>query len=412
MNQVKTTFSLSIFIMLSLYLASLPISSGVAVSSSLDSTASFDYWPTNGWQHSTPEEHGMVSEQLEEMMEYIDENNYRYDSIVIIRDGYLVFERHLGSRYEYNGRHPLYSVTKSITSVLIGIAINQGYIENVDQPILDFFPNRTVANLDDDKRSITVKNLLLMNSGVEWDEWSTEYGSSDNSVELMLRSGDTVQYFLDLPMAHSPGEVWVYNSGGTHMLGAIIRQTTGMSVLQFANQYLFSPLNITDVWWDVDLQGHYYCGGGLHLTPHDLAKIGFLFLNNGTWDGQEIVTQSWVEESTQTIVYPYENLEYMGYGYQWWTLPTLDIFDAAGIEGQNLYVDMNQDLIVVFTASHPRYESHPNDQLLYQYILGSVGGMDSDVVNSQVYLSLALLVGTTLPIIFAAVLWFTKIRRF
>lgn len=395
--------------MFSISMVASPVSSGATFSIDSESSASADYWPTNSWLNSTPEEQGMDAMKLDEMLEFIEKNELQYDSIVIIRNGYIVFESYPGTRYDVNERHILYSVTKSVTSVLVGAAIKLGYIENVNQPILDFFPNRTIDNLDDDKRNITIENLLLMNSGVQWDEWSTDYGTSNNSVQLMHSSGDAVQYFLDLPMAYSPGEVWVYNSGGSHMLGVIIRQATGMTVLQFANQYLFSPLNITDVWWSVDFQGNYYCGGGLYLTPRDLAKIGYLFLNNGTWDEQEIVTQNWVEESTRTVLYHYE---YVGYGYQWWTLPTLDIYNAAGLEGQNLYIDNNHELIVAITASHSRYESHPNDQILYEYILASIVDERSGIISPKEYLTLSVLVAVSLPVIFSAILWFTKIRKF
>ncbi len=411
LRKAALILTLCFLTMFSISMVASPVSSGATFSIDSESSASADYWPTNSWLNSTPEEQGMDSMKLDEMVEFIEKNEWQYDSIVIVRNGYIVFETYPGTRYDVNERHILYSVTKSITSVLIGAAIRLGYIESVNQPILDFFPNRTIANLDDDKRNITVENLLLMNSGVEWDEWSADYGTSDNSVTLMHSSPDSVQHFLDLPMAYSPGEVWVYNSGGSHMLGVIIRQSTGMSVMQFANQYLFSPLNITDIWWSVDPHGNYYCGGGLYMTPRDLAKIGYLFLNNGTWDEQEIVTPSWVEESTRTVVYQWENFEYVGYGYQWWTLPTLDIYNAAGLEGQNLYVDKNQDLIVTFTASHSRYESHPNDEILYEFILASVVDEGSEFIGSFDYITLSVLVAVPLPLLFAAIFWFTKIRK-
>jgi len=375
-------------------------------------TSAVDYWPTTGWLTATPEEHGMDSSKLNEMMEFIETNEWNYDSIVIIRNGYIVFETYPGVRYDDNERHILYSVTKSVTSVLVGIAIQEGFIESVNQTMVSFFPNRTIANLDADKESITIENLLLMNTGLEWDEWSTDYETSNNPIALMFNSADPIQHFLDLPMEYNPGEQWVYNSGGSHMLGAILRQATGMTVLQFAIQYLFSPLNITDVWWSADPLGNNHCGGGLQMTPQDLAKIGFLYQNNGTWDGQEIVSPSWIKNSTRTVLYQWENYEYQGYGYQWWTLPTLDIYNAAGLEGQNLYIDNEHDLVVAMTASHPRYDAHPNNQILYQYILASIVNTESSAGVFEDYLTFSLLVVLPLPIVLTVFLWFSKTRKF
>ncbi|MHA1290508.1 MAG: serine hydrolase domain-containing protein [Candidatus Thorarchaeota archaeon] len=403
---------LSFLIVLTISIVVAPLSSAATSPLVGTDTSAVDYWPTTGWLNAIPEKHGMDSSKLNEMMEFIEMNEWNYDSIVIIRNGYIVFETYPGVRYDDNERHILYSVTKSVTSVLIGIAIQEGFIESVNQTMVSFFPNRTIANLDADKESITIENLLLMNTGLEWDEWSTDYGTSNNSITLMFNSADPIQHYLDLPMEYNPGEQWVYNSGGSHMLGAILRQMTGMTVLQFAIQYLFSPLNITDVWWSADPLGNNHCGGGLQMTPQDLAKIGFLYQNNGTWDGQEIVSPSWIENSTRTMLYQWENYEYQGYGYQWWTLPTLDIYNAAGLEGQNLYIDNEHDLIVAMTASHPRYHAHPNDQILYQYILASIGNTESSTGVFEDYLTLSLLVVLPLPIVLTAFLWFLKTKKF
>lgn len=403
---------LSLLFVLTTSMVVAPLSSAATLSLGQDDSSAVDYWPTTGWLNATPEEHGMDSSKLNEMMEFIETNEWNYDSIVIIRNGYIVFETYPGVRYDDNERHILYSVTKSVTSVLVGIAIQEGFIESVNQTMVNFFPNRTIANLDADKESITIENLLLMNTGLEWDEWSTDYGTSNNPITLMFNSADPIQHFLDLPMEYNPGEQWVYNSGGSHMLGAILRQATGMTVLQFAIQYLFSPLNITDVWWSADPLGNNHCGGGLQMTPQDLAKIGFLYQNNGTWDGQEIVSPSWIENSTRTVLYQWENYEYQGYGYQWWTLPTLDIYNAAGLEGQNLYIDNEHDLVVAMTASHPRYDAHPNDQILYQYILASIVNTESSTGVFEDYLTLSLLAVLPLPIVLTAFLWFSKTRKF
>ena len=218
------------------------------------------------------EEQGVDLTKLNEMMDVIEELDLPVDSVVVVRHGHIVFEQYPNPKYGPNDKHLLYSVTKSFTSALIGIAIEEGFIESVDQKVVDFFPEEPIANLDARKQSLTLEHLLTMSCGFEWegpDDGLHTWGDAN-------RSGDPVQFVLNLPMASDPGTEWVYNGGCSHLLSAILTKTTGESTLEFARKYLFEPLGITDVRWPRDPQGIYYGGQDIWLTPRDMVKFGQL----------------------------------------------------------------------------------------------------------------------------------------
>jgi CubicO group peptidase (beta-lactamase class C family) len=241
-----------------------------------------DYFPTEEWRTSTPEVQGMDSALLKQMLDEVKTENHAVDSILVVRNGYIVWEEYPNDMlYDRNVPHVLYSATKSVMSALVGIAISKGYIKSVDQKVVDFFPDKTIANLDERKRNITVENLLMMTAGFEWNEISYGYSDPRNSVAQAMSSGDYVQYVLDRPMAYQPGETFVYNTGNTQVLSAIITKATGLSTDAFAQKYLFEPIGITSSYWNKDAQDIPLGGSGLELTPRDAAKFGYLFLNNG-----------------------------------------------------------------------------------------------------------------------------------
>jgi CubicO group peptidase (beta-lactamase class C family) len=210
-----------------------------------------DYWPTEGWRTSTPEEQGMDSERLAETMDYLQEqSSFDIHSLLIIRNGYIVIDAYFYP-FAADTLHDLASATKSFTSSLIGIAIDKGYIESVEQPVLDIFSERTVANVDADKRAMTVEDLLTMRSGFKCINQPTEVTLSE-----MWASPDWSQFTLDLPMAAEPGARYVYCSPNVHLLSVIIQETTRMSALAFAQEHLFGPLGVSDVIWPSDPQGN------------------------------------------------------------------------------------------------------------------------------------------------------------
>jgi CubicO group peptidase (beta-lactamase class C family) len=291
-----------------------------------------DYWPTTGWRSSTPEEQGMDSEQLADLMEYLQgQNSVNIHSLLIIRNGYIVTDAYFYP-FAHDSLHDLASATKSFTSSLIGIAIDKGYIESVEHRVLDFFPERTVANLNANKEAITLENLLTMRSGFQC--------GGESTVQQMQASPDWVQFALDLPMATEPGTRYNYCTPNVHLLSAIIQETTGMSAWVFAQEQLFGPLGVSDVVWFSDPQGNTWGGGELRLVPYDMAKLGYLFLNHGLWDGLQVVSPAWVKAATSGA----------SYGYLWWLKPS-GVYFATGAGGQEIWVLPDRDMVVVMTGA-------------------------------------------------------------
>ena len=301
------------------------------------------YWPTNGWRSSTPEEQGMDSGKLIEMMEKIRDKNYAIDNITIIRNGYLVTDAYLYP-FRKNTKHVIHSVTKSFTSALIGIALDKGYIKSVKQPLLEFFPEKTIANPDQRKRTITLEHLLNMASGLDTQD-SVRYRWA--GLGKMTTSEDWAQYVLDLPMAQAPGKRFEYSNGVSYLLSAILQKTTKMSALEFAKKHLFGPLGITDVKWPTNTQGITIGWGKMMLRPHDMAKLGLLYLNKGRWENKQIVSEAWVEASTQKHI---SATPFDGYGYQWW-INSAQYYMALGYLGQYIFVVPEKNMVVVFTSN-------------------------------------------------------------
>lgn len=304
-----------------------------------------DYYPTQGWRESTPEEQGFDSAKLAEGLQAIQEQDINIDSLLVIRDGKVFLDTYF---YPYDGStvHDMASVTKSVMTTLIAIAAGQGKLE-LDQPMLSFFPDRTIANLDERKERITVRHLAGMVNGLE----SGCLMGDRQTVAAMMAQPDWIQAALDRKMAQEPGASFCYDSPGMHLLSAILQEATGMTALEFAQQYLFAPLGIQEVIWDADPQGYTRGWGDLHLKPHDMAKIGYLFLHGGVWDGKQIVPRGWVEEATKSQTTTEIDDDY---GYGWWIAEISA--GAQGRGGQRIFVVPSLDAIVVTTGSGFEYD--------------------------------------------------------
>jgi CubicO group peptidase (beta-lactamase class C family) len=313
-------------------------------------------WPTTGWNTSTPEAQGLDAQKLAEMLQAIKDENLNLHSLLIFRHGYLVSENYFGS-YDAHTRHQLYSVTKSFIATLIGIALDKGYIKDTAQRVVDFFPQRTFDNPSERKTSMTLDDLLTMRAGLDWTE-------GDPAYRDLYMSPDWLKFMLDKPMVAEPGRVFNYCSGCSHVLSAIVQETTGTNPRDFADQFLFKPLGITDYQWDVDSDGTPIGGWGLQLTPRDMAKLGYLYLHNGQWAGQQIVPAQWVENATRLHTATDGPL---GYGYQWWTYPPLKAYTALGRGGQTVFVIPELDLIVITTAELDNHDAI--FRLIQQYIV-------------------------------------------
>jgi CubicO group peptidase (beta-lactamase class C family) len=303
------------------------------------------YWSTAGWISSTPEQQGMDSGKIAEALDYVHKEGFDLDSLLIVRHGFLILDAYF---YPYSSEtlHDVASVTKSITSSLIGMALNQGSIKSIDQAALDFFPERPVKSLDENKRRITIRDLLTMSSGLNCGL------RGEPELFAMLRSSDWVQFTLDLPMRVSPGTEFAYCSPGMHLLGAIVEKASGISTRQMAETNLFKALGIKDFVWPVDPQSLVHGWGDLRLHPHDMAKIGYLYLQGGQWDGRQILSPAWVADATgKQVAVPGGDADY---GYGWWVLREFPgLYEARGRGGQFISVWPQKDLIMVWTGSGP-----------------------------------------------------------
>ncbi|MHA2109228.1 MAG: serine hydrolase domain-containing protein [Candidatus Hodarchaeales archaeon] len=318
------------------------------------------------WETSTPEAQGMDSRVLENLEKHTLKTYPNIYSMVIVRNGCLVEEEYF--KTTDTTKRNIYSCTKSFTSALIGIAIQEGYIEGINTSVLDFFPSYTFTNIDERKQNMTIYHLLTMTAGLEWNE--ADYNDPQNPLYLMWDSTDWVQYVLDLKMVDDPGQTFSYNSGASHILSAIISYSTGMSTSEYAETRLFSPLGIEEYYWPTDPQGVPKGGEGLELTPRELAKLGQLYLNNGTWKDQQIVPKDWVSNSTQYSLNP-PTSNYYGYGFQWWIHPG-GIFSAWGYAHQRVIVVPEYQVVATFTSYMPTISGDPAASLVNEYILPAI----------------------------------------
>ncbi|MHA1961332.1 MAG: serine hydrolase domain-containing protein [Candidatus Thorarchaeota archaeon] len=333
-----------LFILVSLLLTLQPVQSAQVGDPSQTYPAT--YVPDTHWESTTPEEQGMSSAVLNEMIQFINESEAAMRGLVVTRNGYIVTEQYWGS-YNENTSHHIFSCTKSFTSALIGIAMKEGFLDNVSQNVLDFFPDMTFANPSPLKESMTLEHLLTMTHGLDWNEHNISYLDNSNMYNQMFRSLDPIQFFLDLPMVYTPGEHWVYTTGASHLLSAILQRVTNMTSREFAELHLFGPMSADIGMWSV-VRGVNHGGTQLYITPRTMAKLGLLYLNNGTWGDQEILPEDWVIASTSPYVGIWGNVSY---GYQWWIDEGHQGYLALGSEGQNIYVNPEYNIVVAITAS-------------------------------------------------------------
>ncbi|HEX2476649.1 MAG TPA: serine hydrolase [Lacipirellulaceae bacterium] len=291
-------------------------------------------------------------------------NRRNVHAVLVVRHGKLVFEAYAAGKDENWGeplgvvphdaatKHDVMSISKSVVSLLFGIALERKLIAGTDIPVLPFFPE-----YDDPKKpkwdKILLRHLLTMTPGYDWNE-DTAWMDPYNTERAMFEAADPYRYILGREVVHEPDARWQYNSGATTLLGAVLKKATGKSLDEFAKEALFDPLHIQDVEWATMLNGDPAAAGGLRLRPRDLAKIGQLVLNGGTWHGQRIVPEDWVKQSTTPRFDAGGSLQY---GYQWWfgtswfgAGRTVDWIAAFGLGGQRIFIVPTLDLVVVTNA--------------------------------------------------------------
>jgi CubicO group peptidase (beta-lactamase class C family) len=367
-------------------------------------------WPIQAWPHLTPEAQGMSSETLLAMAEHVKDKaasdpEFFLDSITVIRNGHIVAEVYPNPNYPPDRLHVLHSATKSIISALIGIAIEEGFIDSVDVPLVDIFPDREIQNLDARKEALTIRDLLSMQTGLHSRD-SYLYGYE--GLFALQQSDDWLQFVLDLPMAADPGARFDYSNISTFLLGAVLAETTGTDVLSFAREVLFDPLGIDDVRWEWAQDGLPIAWARMWLKPNDLAKIGLLYLQKGRWDGRQIIPEAWIEDSVTPQAYPKNAVDILnadmtrnrsassanwvaqrfvrffanGYGYQWW-LDRGGAYSALGTNGQFLIVAPEHNLIVVATSKSSGMAQFEPAKLFYDYVLPSVQS-DTNLPENEV----------------------------
>ena len=292
------------------------------------------------WQHDTPENHNIDSAQLDAVHNIIDQ--YPINAEAIIKDGVIVDEYYKDG-YDQTSKFTLQSTSKSITSAILGIAIDKGYIENVNVPISNYFP-QILESDSDYLKEITIWHLLTHTSGFNasdtgnWDEWR----NSDNWVN----------YVLNASVTSRPGTVFNYFTGNTHLLSAIVQQATGQTLYEFGKEYLFDPLDMDSVECGTDAQGISDAGNGFAMNVYDMAKFGQLFLNNGVWNGEQIISEQWIKDSTSAQFN--RSSGSADYGYQWWVRTFGDnnypAYFAQGHYGQYVFVVPDLELVVAITS--------------------------------------------------------------
>jgi len=338
-------------------------------------------FPTDDWPTSTPAEQGLSPEPLDELVRDLHDGK-RYpdvDSLLIVKNGYLVVEEYFGL-WNAERLHTLQSVSKSITSALIGIAIERGEIRGVDEKILGFFPERTdIRNLDARKRAMTLEHLLTMRSGTDYNEEGPE--SPHFQLNSLRRGWD--RFYLDRPMVTDPGTHFQYDSGGVILMSSLLKARTGLHADAYAERHLFAPLGITRTRWERNAEGHPHTGGGLDLRPRDMARFGLLYLRGGRWGERQVVPADWVETSLKPHVElsgPQAKATHaVAYGYLWWILhgdpagpPDGCVYAAMGYMGQYIFLVPEYDLVVVATAGAYGVDQLGPIEFLYSHILKAV----------------------------------------
>jgi CubicO group peptidase (beta-lactamase class C family) len=312
-------------------------------------------YPDTFWQTSSPEKEAMDKGLLERALTHIQKNKLEIHSFLIIKNGKLVFEyygqekKELGKEVSFVQRtpadaHELHSVTKTFTAALLSIAIERKLISGVDAKVIDFFNVQEIKNIDEKKLSMTLENLLTMQSGLEYAEGNDDPLFFDEKQPVSALS------LMSRPMASAPGTIWNYSSGNSQILAEILRKVTKKTPLEFSKDEIFTPLGIKNVMWNKDPSGTEFGGWGLFLTPRDLARFGYLYLQKGRWESKQIISEEWIAESSKA----HAQTPWYGdkYGYHMW-VPRVGGYAAFGYMGQDMFILPEQNMVVVFTSALP-----------------------------------------------------------
>lgn len=321
-------------------------------------------WPAAEWPHSEPEAQGMSSVKLGAMLKRIAIDNPGIRSITVVRHGTVIMDARI-SPFAPGDRHDIHSCTKSVLSALVGIAINDGDLPGLGTPVLDFFQGYEIAGIDGGKRALNLGHLMAMSAGLKTED-SYLYGWQ--GLGRMRASHDWAQYILDLPMESEPGTRFEYSNCVSELIAIILQKATGQSAAAYASEHLFEPIGIVDYAWEGSRPGDSWGYSGISLHPLDMARLGYLYLRGGEWNGVQVVPADWVKNSTAPQISAGTLAK--SYGYQWWIDD--DMFMMQGYGGQFVYVLPVPDLVVVFTGALPQERFFTPRRLLTDYIEAAV----------------------------------------
>ena len=310
------------------------------------------------------------ADRLAAAVRYIESKETHTHAFLVHRGGKVVLEQYFEG-FDKDKLHQLQSATKSITSTLIGIAIDKGHLEGVQQPLHELLP-RYDALLTGKKRRITLEHVLTMTTGLEWRDWRTG-PTGKSSFDDIENAADSIRYVLTRPLVTEPGAVFHYNTGSSHLLSAILHHNTGMTTAAFAERHLFAPLGITAYQWPALSDGIHQGGWGMYMKPRDMLRIGQLIQGGGTWKDKRVVSKAWVDAATRRHV-DAVGFQQNGYGYHWW-IPSgygTDVAAAMGYGGQDIFVLKAMDTVVVFTGDtrYPTIRLAEPAKILRTYVLG------------------------------------------
>ncbi len=319
-----------------------------------------EYFPTEEWRECKPEAVGFDSNKLEEVYNYANNPDITTQALIIIRKGYIFFEAYFNN-FTQNSVHCSYSVAKSFSSALLGIAYYERKIKSLDEKIYNYFPDyKEYFDRDNTgfKKVITIRNLLTMTSGIKWNE--ENYSRPENDVWIMIdEADDYFDYILSKPMRYRPGTDWNYSSGDSMLLSRVIEKSTGKDPFEYGKEKILDKIGIKNITWEKDGAGHTITAWGIRTTARNFARFGYLYLKNGYWDGEQIIKKRWVEESLLPVSshYPEELSMIDFYGYQWWLLPALENYQsynippktylAWGLYTQQIFVIPEKELLIV-----------------------------------------------------------------
>lgn len=330
----------------------------------------------DGWEVATLDSVGMDRTKFIQLINRLSTTqNHRIHSILVVRNRKLVFEKYYSGAkfnlgqytgeygYNMNDLHVLCSATKSFTSALLGIAMDLGYIQSVDQRVFDFFPEySSLITESPAKANMTIRHLLTMTSGLTYDDESLPYTDSRNDMNRFFTSSDPIRFLLAKPLFSEPGTVFDYDNCNTNILGRIISKAVHERIDFFAKENLFYKLGIESCQWQIVRNDIILCSGDLHLRPRDMAKFGLLFLNKGNWKGEQIISSQWCDVSTSSFINPNDyNHEFTwanGYGFQWWQKTfysgskSYPSYFAAGWGGQHIFIIPLLNMVIVTTAGN------------------------------------------------------------